>query len=93
MGVMNYEQNRQYAVRTEVLALVTLVEYGNLEQKHNALKQITVIAYPHVLAEKINKRVEGICCVVGCLNTHKEVEMVESGTGQTIICLDCLERD
>ena len=65
MGVFSFEQNRQYAVRTEVLALITLVEYGNLEQKHNALKQLTVIAYPHVLAEKINKRVEGICCVVG----------------------------
>ena len=46
MGVFNYEQMKQYAVRTEVLALITLVEYGNLEQKHNALKQLTKIAYP-----------------------------------------------
>ena len=46
MGVFSFEQNRQYAVRTEVLALITLVEYGNLEQKHNALKQLMVIAYP-----------------------------------------------
>ena len=46
MGVFSFEQNRQYAVRTEVLALITLVEYGNLEQKHNALKQLTKIAYP-----------------------------------------------
>ena len=55
MGVFSFEQNRQYAVRTEVLALITLVEYGNLEQKHNALKQLMVIAYPLVTAEKINK--------------------------------------
>jgi len=54
MGVFSFEQNRQYAVRTEVLALITLVEYGNLEQKHNALKQLTVIAYPLATAEKIN---------------------------------------
>jgi len=93
MGVFSFEQNRQYAVRTEVLALITLVEYGNLEQKHNALKQLTVIAYPLATAEKINKRVEGICCVVDCLNTHKQTEMVESGTGQTIICVECLEGD
>ena len=55
MGVFSFEQNRQYAVRTEVLALITLVEYGNLEQKHNALKQLTVIAYPHALAKEINE--------------------------------------
>jgi len=55
MGVFNYEQTRQYAVRTEVLALITLVEYGNLEQKHNALKQLMVIAYPLVTAEKISE--------------------------------------
>ena len=55
MGVFSFEQNRQYAVRTEVLALITLVEYGNLEQKHNALKQLTVIAYPLVTAEKISE--------------------------------------
>ena len=55
MGVFNYEQIRQYAVRTEVLALITLVEYGNLEQKHNALKQLMVVAYPHALAEEINE--------------------------------------
>ena len=55
MGVFSFEQNRQYAVRTEVLALITLVEYGNLEQKHNALKQLMVIAYPHVLAEEISE--------------------------------------
>ena len=93
MGVFSFEQNRQYAVRTEVLALITLVEYGNLEQKHNALKQLTVIAYPHVLAEEINKEVKGICCVTSCLNTSDDVEMVESGTGQTIICVECLEGD
>jgi len=46
MGVFSFEQNRQYAVRTEVLALITLVEYGDHEQKHNALKQLTVMAYP-----------------------------------------------
>jgi len=46
MGVFSFEQNRQYAVRTEVLALITLVEYGNLEQKHHALKRLTEIAYP-----------------------------------------------
>ena len=56
MGVFSFEQNRQYAVRTEVLALITLVEYGNLEQKHNALKQLTVIAYPHALAKEINEQ-------------------------------------
>ena len=55
MGVFSFEQNRQYAVRTEVLALITLVEYGNLEQKHNALKQLMVIAYPLVTAEKISE--------------------------------------
>ena len=55
MGVFSFEQNRQYAVRTEVLALITLVEYGNLEQKHNALKQLMVIAYPLATAEKINQ--------------------------------------
>ena len=56
MGVFSFEQNRQYAVRTEVLALVTLVEYGNLEQKHNALKQLMVIAYPLATAQKINEQ-------------------------------------
>ena len=55
MGVFSFEQNRQYAVRTEVLALITLVEYGDYEQKRNALKQLMVIAYPLVTAEKINK--------------------------------------
>tara|TARA_Y100000310_G_C20208020_1_gene589983 strand:+ start:11 stop:226 length:216 start_codon:yes stop_codon:yes gene_type:complete len=55
MGVFSFEQNRQYAVRTEVLALITLVEYGNLEQKHNALKQLMVVAYPLATAEKINE--------------------------------------
>ena len=55
MGVFSFEQNRQYAVRTEVLALITLVEYGNLEQKHNALKQLMVIAYPLATAQKINE--------------------------------------
>ena len=56
MGVFSFEQNRQYAIRTEVLALITLVEYGNLEQKHNALKQLTVIAYPLATAQKINEQ-------------------------------------
>jgi|CoawatStandDraft_6_1074263.scaffolds.fasta_scaffold198687_1 hypothetical protein len=56
MGVFSFEQNRQYAVRTEVLALITLVEYGNLEQKHNALKQLMVIAYPLATAQKINEQ-------------------------------------
>lgn len=55
MGVFSFEQNRQYAVRTEVLALITLVEYGDYEQKRNALKQLMVVAYPHATAEKINK--------------------------------------
>ena len=56
MGVFSFEQNRQHAVRTEVLALITLVEYGNLEQKHNALKQLMVIAYPLATAQKINEQ-------------------------------------
>ena len=55
MGVFSFEQNRQYAVRTEVLALITLVEYGDYEQKRNALKQLMVVAYPHATAEKINE--------------------------------------
>jgi len=56
MGVFSFEQNRQYAVRTEVLALITLVEYGDYEQKRNALKQLMVVAYPHATAKKINKQ-------------------------------------
>jgi len=53
MGVFSFEQNRQYAVRTEVLALITLVEYGDHEQKHNALNQLTVMAYPqHITFEE-----------------------------------------
>jgi len=92
MGVFSFEQNRQYAVRTEVLALITLVEYGNLEQKDNALKQLTVIAYPHALAKKINKEIEGICSVVNCLNTHNDVELVADINGDVPICVDCLEK-
>ena len=56
MGVFSFEQNRQYAVRTEVLALITLVEYGDYEQKRNALKQLMVVAYPHATAKKINEQ-------------------------------------
>tara|TARA_R100000306_G_C4290144_1_gene99622 strand:+ start:51 stop:311 length:261 start_codon:yes stop_codon:yes gene_type:complete len=62
MGVFSFEQNRQYAVRTEVLALITLVEYGNLEQKHNALKQLMVIAYPLATAKKINQETLNLEC-------------------------------
>ena len=95
MGVMDYERNRQRQQNIEVKALIALMRYGRTHsRKVYAEKKLCEIAFPedHIKqAEKI--RVEGVCCVVDCLNTHRQTEMVESGTGQTIICVECLEGD
>ena len=91
MGVFSFEQNRLRQQEIEVKALIALLEHGS--HKMAVENRLMDYAIPERLAEKINKEVKGICCVVNCLNTHKDVEMVESGTGETIICVSCLERD
>jgi len=89
MGVFSFEQNRLRQQEIEVKALIALLEHGS--HKMAVENRLMDYAIPERLAEKINKRVEGICCVVDCFNTHKQTELVESGTGQTIICVKCLE--
>ena len=95
---MNFGLDKQIERLVEVLAASALLQANNRDMA--ALEKLREHAFPDEVAEKINninnlpmasKEVKGICCVVNCLNTHKDVEMVESGTGETIICLSCLE--
>ena len=87
---MDIQLQNQLKRLVEVTALLGLSLHAHREAK--VVSELEKFAFPNELAEKINKRVEGICCVVNCLNTHKQTEMVESGTGQTIICVECLEQ-
>ena len=86
---LNFSLDKQIERLVEVLAASALLQANNRDME--ALQKLRDHAFPDKVAKQINKRVEGICCVVNCLNTHKQTEMVESGTGQTIICVECLE--
>ena len=85
---MNFSLDKQMERVVEVLALSALMA-NNPSKKIE--KRLNEIAFPAEI--KFEKEVKGICSVVHCMNTHKDVEMVESGTGETIICVSCLERD
>ena len=53
--VIQFEENRIRQQEVEVKALIALCEFGNRVQKFEALKQLEFIAFPEVLANKINQ--------------------------------------
>ena len=71
----------------EVLALSALMANNPNKKVEKKLKQF---AFP---LEEINleKEIKGICTVVHCMNTHKDVELVADINGKVPICVTCLE--
>ena len=52
--VYDFERNRISEREIEVKALVALARFGNKIQKFEALKHLEYVAYPELLAKKIN---------------------------------------
>ena len=55
MGVIDFEKNRLKQKEIEVQALVALLEHGDLGGKIKAERRLAEIAFPELLAEKINQ--------------------------------------
>ena len=55
MGIVEVEQNRLRQKEIEVRALVALAAYGTPLQNSEACQKLREIAYPEMLAEKINQ--------------------------------------
>jgi len=74
----------------EVLALSALLANDPNGPYKNKLKiRLNEIAFP--LEINLDEEVKGICAVVHCMNTHKNVELVADINGKTPICVTCLE--
>jgi hypothetical protein len=54
--VYDFERNKIAQQEVEVKALIALARFGNKIQKFEALKHLEYIAYPQLLAQKINNQ-------------------------------------
>jgi len=87
---MDIQLQNQLKRLVEVTALLGLSLHAHREAK--VINELEKFAFPNELAEKINKRVEGVCSVTYCSNTHKDAELVGDINGQFPICVKCLEQ-
>ena len=86
---MNFGLDKQIERLVEVLAASALLRANRLDEQ--AFRKLRDHAFPDKVAKRLNDPVKGICAVVHCMNTHKNVELVADINGKTPICVTCLE--
>jgi len=86
---MDIQLQNQLKRLVEVTALLGLSLHAHREAK--VINELEKFAFPNELAKKINKRVEGVCSVTHCSNTHNDVELVADIHGKVPVCVKCLE--
>jgi len=84
---LNFGLDKQIERLVEVLAASALL--ANNSRDMEALEKLRHHAFP--LEINLEKKVKGICAVVHCMNTHKDIELVADINGKTPICVTCLE--
>ena len=71
MGIVQVEQNRLRQQEIEVKALIALTNQDVFRDfKHQAIAKLREIAFPELLAEKINQ--ETLWFVIGATNTYQK---------------------